>query len=92
MPPETVAALGQLLSDELGWIRENATRALAKIGPAAAAALPALVAALGDESRYVRYNAGAALKRIDTDRARETLYEDLLTSRWCPLTTDESPY
>jgi hypothetical protein len=90
--PETVAALGQLLSDELGWIRENATRALAKIGPDAAAALPALVAALGDESRYVRYNAGVALKRIDTDRAREALYEDLLTSRWCPLTTDESPY
>lgn len=91
--PETVAALGKLLSDELGWIRENATRALAKIGPDAGAAVPALAAALGkDESRYARYNAGVALKRIDTDSAREALYEDLLTSRWCPLTTDESPY
>ncbi len=90
--PETVPALGQLLSDELEWIRDNAARALAKIGPDAGAAVPSLVVALRDESRYVRFNAGVALRRIDTDDAREALYEELLTSRWCPITTDDSPY
>ena len=90
--PETVPALGQLLSDELEWIRDNAARALAKIGPEAGPAVPSLVSALRDESRYVRFNAGVALKRIDTDAAREALYEELLTSRWCPITTDDSPF
>jgi len=90
--PGTVAALETLLSDDLEWIRDNAVRALAKIGPAAGAAVPSLVSALRDESRYVRFNAGVALKRIDTDAAREALYEELLTSRWCPVTTDDSPF
>ena len=90
--PETVPALGQLLSDELEWIRDNAARALAKIGPEAGPAVPSLVSALRDESRYVRFNACVALKRIDTDAAREALYEELLTSRWCPITTDDSPF
>ncbi|HIG18189.1 MAG TPA: phytanoyl-CoA dioxygenase [Candidatus Handelsmanbacteria bacterium] len=90
--PETVAALEALLSDNLEWIRDNAVRALAKIGPAAEAAVPTLVSALRDKSRYVRFHAGVALRRIDTDGAREALYEELLTSRWCPVTTDDSPF
>ena len=80
------------MSDELEWIRDNAARALAKIGPEAGPAVPSLVSALRDESRYVRFNAGVALKRIDTDAAIEALYEELLTSRWCPITTDDSPF
>jgi hypothetical protein len=89
---ETVAAMGPLLTDEIEWVRDNAARALAKIGPDAAAAVPALVASLRDENRYIRFSAAVALKQIDTKDAREALYEELLNSRWCPLTTEDSAY
>ena len=84
--------IGPLLRDEHEWVRDNAARALAKIGPDAEAAVPMLEISLHDDSRYVRFHAAAALKRIDTARAREALFRNLLTSRWCPLTTNESPY
>ena len=62
------------------------------MGPAAEGAVAALVQALRDENRYVRFHAGLALRRIGSPAAERALFDDLLTARWCPLTTAESPY
>jgi len=70
----------------------TAARALAKIGPYAEVSVPLLTGALQDESRYVRFHAAAALREIDTTEARKVLFHNLITSRWCPLTTNESRY
>ena len=88
----TVSALIDLLRDEHYWIRDNAARALARLGPAAEAAVPALTDTLNDENRYVRFHATFALKQIGTPEATEVLFDHLLTSRWCPLTTSHSAF
>ena len=90
--PEAVTGLARLLEDSEFWVRDNAARALARMGPAAEGAVDALVQALHDEDRYVRFHAGLALRRIGTPAAERALFDDLLTARWCPLTTAESPY
>ena len=90
--PEAVTGLARLLEDSEFWVRDNAARALAKMGPAAEGAVGALVRALQDENRYVRFHAGLALRRIGSPAAERALFDDLLTARWCPLTTAESPY
>ena len=73
-------------------MRRNAALALAKIGPAAAAAVSALRSSLNDENRYVRFNAVLALQRIGTPPALDALWSDVHTARWCPITTKETPY
>ena len=88
----TVPALIDLLYDEHYWIRDNAARALARLGPAAEAAIPALMDTLNDENRYVRFHATFALKQIGTPEATNLLFNHLLTSRWCPLTTSHSAF
>ena len=88
----TVPALIELLRDEHYWIRDNAARALARLGPAAEAAIPALMDTLNDENRYVRFHATFALKQIGTPKAADVLFDHLLTSRWCPLTTSHSAF
>ena len=88
----TVSALTRLLPDEHYWIRDNAARALARLGPAAEAAVPALMDTLNDENRYVRFHAMFALKQIGTPEATNLLFDHLLTSRWCPLTTAHSAF
>ena len=88
----TVPALIDLLYDEHYWIRDNAARALARLGPAAEAAIPALMDTLNDENRYVRFHATFALKQIGTPEATNLLFDHLLTSRWCPLTTSHSAF
>ena len=88
----TVPALIDLLRDEHYWIRDNAARALARLGPAAEAAIPALMDTLNDENRYVRFHATFALKQIGTPEATNVLFDHLLTSRWCPLTTTHSAF
>ena len=90
--PNTVPALIDLLCDEHYWIRDNAARALARLGPAAEAAIPALIDTLNDENRYVRFHATFALKQIGTPKATNLLFDHLLTSRWCPLTTSHSAF
>ena len=77
-------------SDEV--IRRNAVLALARIGPAASGSVPALRGVLGDEDRYVRGKAVEALRRIGTPEAHDVLIEDLLTSRWCEITTKDNLY
>ena len=88
----TVSALTYLLYDEHYWIRDNAARALARLGPAAEVAIPALMDTLNDENRYVRFHATFALKQIGTPKATNLLFDHLLTSRWCPLTTSHSAF
>ncbi len=89
---DTVSALTGMLQDEHYWIRDNAARALARLGSAAEAAVPTLTNTLNDENRYVRFHAMFALKQIGTPKATDVLFDHLLTSRWCPLTTSHSAF
>jgi hypothetical protein len=89
---EVVAGLAKNLQDSDERLRRNAAFSLAKIGPGAASAVDGLRQTLADESRYVRFNTVLALKRIATPQAQEALWEELVTSRWCPVTTSATPY
>ena len=89
---QTVQVSIEGLSDEHYWVRYNAARTLAKLGPFSEPALPALIAQLEDENRYVRFNAVLALKQIDTPEAREAVFNHLFSTRWCALTTRDRPY
>ena len=89
---ETVQVLATGLSDAYFPVRDNAARALAKLGTLAEPAMPALVAQLEDEDRYVRFHAALALKQIQTPEAQNALFNHLFTSRWCALTTRGTPF
>ena len=67
---EIVRTLTAGLSDNYYPVRDNAARALAKLGTLAEPAIPALVAQLEDEDRYVRFHAALALKQIQTPEAQ----------------------
>ena len=87
-----VPALIQVSSDSEMLVRLNAVMALAKIGQSADGIVPALAGRLNDEDRYVRYYAAAVLRQIGTPEAQNALWDNLLTSRWCSITTAENPY
>ncbi len=87
-----VGGLIESLGDPDEFTRRNSALALARIGPAAADAVPALGGVLRDEDRYVRGKALEALRRIDTPAARDAIIDDLLTSRWCEITTKDNLY
>ena len=89
---ETVQVLTAGLSDDYFPVRDNAARALAKLGVLAEPAIPSLVAQLEDEDRYVRFHAAVALKQIQTQAAQNALFNHLFTSRWCALTTRGTPF
>ena len=89
---EIVRTLTAGLSDNHYPVRDNAARALAKLETLAEPAIPALVAQLEDEDRYVRFHAALALKQIQTPEAQNALFDYLFTSRWCALTTNEAPF
>ncbi|MDE0016133.1 MAG: HEAT repeat domain-containing protein [Candidatus Poribacteria bacterium] len=89
---ETVQVLATGLTDAYFPVRDNAARALAKFGTLAERAMPALVAQLEDEDRYVRFHAALALKQIQTPEAQDALFNHLFTSRWCALTTRGTPF
>jgi HEAT repeat protein len=89
---DIVPALIQVSTDSEMLVRLNAVMALAKIGQSADGIVPALAGRLSDEDRYVRYYAAAVLRQIGTPEAQNALWDDLLTSRWCPITTAENPY
>ncbi len=89
---ETVQVLTTGLSDAYLPVRDNAARALAKLGAIAEPAIPALVAQLEDEDRYVRFHAAVALKQIQIQEAQDALFNHLFTSRWCALTTRGTPF
>ena len=73
-------------------MRFTGALSLARLGSAAAGAVPALQGALKDENRYVRANAVDALNHIGTPEAQQVLIDYLLGSRWCPTTTPESTF
>ena len=89
---ETVQVLTTGLSDAYFPVRDNAARALAKLGALAEPAIPALITQLEDEDRYVRFHAAVALKQIQTQKAQDALFNHLFTSRWCALTTRGTPF
>ena len=89
---EVVEVLTAGLCDNYHWVRDNAARSLAKLGSSAESAIPALVTQLEDENRYVRFHAALALKQIKTPEAQEALFNHLFASRWCALTTNNTPY
>ncbi len=89
---EAVQVLTDGLNDDYHWVRDNAARALAKLGTLAEPATPTLIAKLEDENRYVRFHAALALKEIKTPDAQDVLFNHLFSSRWCSLTTRGTPY
>ena len=89
---EAVQVLMAGMRDDYHSVRDNAARALAKLGTIAEPAIPTLVAQLEDENRYVRFHAAVALKQIKTPAAQEALFNYLFASRWCALTTNNTPY
>ena len=89
---EVVQVLTTGLQDDHYAVRDNAARSLAKLGTLAEPAIPSLVAQLEDENRYVRFHATLALKQIKTREAQEALFNHLFASRWCALTTNDTPY
>ena len=89
---DIVPALMQVSSDSEMLVRLNAVMALAKIGQSTDGIVPTLAGRLSDEDRYVRFYAAAVLRQIGTQEAQNALWDDLLTSRWCPITTAENPY
>ena len=88
--PVTVAALAAALGDEEDEVRFNAALALARLGPGAAAAVPALEGVLEDGNRYVVGYAVEALERIATREALGVLLPFLKAARWCPITNSGS--
>ena len=87
-----VPALINALEDENDKVRRNSTLALARLGQHAEDAVDALKAAFSDENRYVRGDAVHVLHRIGTPEATKVLLQFLTTSRWCPLTSQQSTH
>ena len=75
--------LGELLrNDPSGEVRRNAALSLARLGPNAAAAVPALAQGMMDDNHYVRGFSVYALSRIGTPEATQALVKHLQTMRW----------
>jgi hypothetical protein len=72
----------RLAGDESGEVRRNAALSLARLGPKAAGAIPALEKGLYDANHYARGYSVHALKRIGTPEAHRTLIRHLETMRW----------
>ncbi len=97
---KAAGALVKSVGDEDRMVRWNGLLAIARLGAAVSEdtnehiddAVPAISAALSDPDRYARFYAELALRQIATPRAQSTLINHLQTSRWCPLTTIDSPY
>jgi len=83
-------ALADALFDDDDEVRFNAALALARLGPAAACAVPALRRALTDGNRYTMGYAVEALDRIGTPEALKVLVPFLRIHRWCPITTRDN--
>jgi HEAT repeat protein len=87
-----LAALTDAMRDEEAEVRFSAALSLARLGPDAEAAVPALADALHDSNRYVPGYAVEALERIGTPRAAQTLMPFLKHARWCAHTSPASTY
>ena len=87
-----VPGLVKALEELNDGTRRNAVFALARIGQNAAEAVEGLQNVLFDGNRYVRGDAVHALYRIGTPAAKAVLLRHLETTRWCPLTSNESTF
>jgi HEAT repeat protein len=87
-----VDALERRLTDSDVEVRFNAVLGLARLADAAAGTVPALRRCLRDENRYVQGYAVDALHRIGTPEAMAALLPHLKAARWCPMTTNDSPF
>lgn len=87
-----VPGLVKALEDPYQGARRSAVFALARIGKNASEAVESLQNVLFDENRYVRGDAVHALYRIGTPAAKAVLLRYLETTRWCPLTSNESTF
>lgn len=87
-----VEALTRALQDADAQVRFTAGLALSKWGVRAEGAVPALVASLDDDNRYVRAHAAEALFYIGTTRAKDALLDFLRPARWCPTTTPANTF
>jgi hypothetical protein len=77
------ATLGAALAnDPSPEVRRNASLSLARLGPKAEAAVPALTLGMVDENHYVRGFSVHALSRIGTPEALHALTKHLQTMRW----------
>ena len=82
-----------LLDDDNELVRRNVLIALSKLVQTEDEMLPLLVEKLmNDDDRYVRFYAATALKRINNKKAEAALFYALLSSRWCPHTTADTPF
>ncbi len=93
----TVRALTKLFNDPERRVRGAAASSVARLadslGPEVSGDLiQTLKAALFNEDRYVRGLAARALERIGTPEAIKIVLEWLHIFRWCPLTTEKSPF
>ncbi|UVI28330.1 HEAT repeat domain-containing protein [Paenibacillus spongiae] len=81
-----------LLQDPQDFIRFQAGLSIARMGPLAEQAIPALKSALTDRYRYVPSITVDALDRIHTPEAITLLLSFLKKSRWCPATNRSSTF
>lgn len=88
---EALPDLVARLRDDDRRVRRATALGLAQRGPGAAAIGP-LQQMFADGDRYNRFYARLALSRIDEPRARDLLLDDLMTARWCPLTSTDNMY
>ena len=89
---DSVPALEDALRDEDEHVREHTAEALGLLTRGTDRAVAPLAGALHDPARYVRGAAVEALRFIGTAGATARLLDYLAVSRWCPITTRESPY
>lgn len=68
--------------DASGEVRRNAAFSLARLGPQAEAAIPALTKGLMDQNHYVRGYSVHALSRIGSPAAAQAALKHLQTMRW----------
>ena len=87
-----VPGLVKALEDPHDGVRRNAVFALGRIGKDADGAVEGLQNMLFDANRYIRGDAVHALYRIGTLEAKSVLLRHLQTTRWCPLTSNESTF
>lgn len=90
--PASIAALTTAIADTEEEVRFSAALSLARLGPAADQAVPALSEALHDSNRYVPGYAVEALERIGTPQATRILLPYLKSARWCAQTSPVSTY
>jgi hypothetical protein len=89
---DSVPALAERLRDDELEVAMFAAIALARVGRAAEEATPELIRCLRSPNRYVRGHAIEALQRIGTPAAVNAAIDELKATRWCPITTVDSPF